>query len=119
MKIMKDRIYKSVVLASFLILLLVQLSLTYNTYVLRDKDYSLKEKQLLNDEYGRSITDDKVYPGGAKIIDPTLSRNMIRLKHTYLRDRKEFRQLSARISDTLLTALKKNSPMDSIFESIF
>ncbi|MGN7986250.1 sensor histidine kinase [Pedobacter sp. 22226] len=115
---MKDRIYKSVVLVSFLILLLVQLRLTYNSYVLRDRDYSLKEKTLINDEYGRSISEDKVYSGGGKIIDSILSSNMPALKQAYLSNRKEFVRLSERVSDTLLKDLQKKSTMDSVFRSI-
>jgi two-component system phosphate regulon sensor histidine kinase PhoR len=115
---MKDRIYKSVVLVSFLILLLVQLRLTYNSYVLRDRDYSLKEKTLINDEYGRSISEDKVYRGGGKIIDSILSSNMPALKQAYLSDRKEFVKLSQSISNTLLKDLQKESTMDSVFQSI-
>jgi two-component system phosphate regulon sensor histidine kinase PhoR len=115
---MKDRIYKSVVLVSFLILLLVQLRLTYNSYVLRDRDYSLKEKTLINDEYGRSISEDKVYRGGGKIIDSILSSNMPALKQAYLSDRKEFVKLSQSVSNTLLKDLQKESTMDSVFQSI-
>jgi len=115
---MKDRIYKSVVLVSFLILLLVQLRLTYNSYVLRDRDYSLKEKTLINDEYGRSISEDKVYKGGGKIIDSILSRNMPKLKQTYVNNRKEFIKLSQSVSNTLLKDLQKQSTMDSVFRSI-
>lgn len=115
---MKDRIYKSVVLVSFLILLLVQFRLTYNSYVLRDRDYSLKEKTLINDEYGRSISEDKVYKGGGKIIDSILSRNMPKLKQAYLNNRKEFIKLSQSVSNTLLKDLQKQSTMDSVFRSI-
>ncbi len=115
---MKDRIYKSVVLVSFLILLLVQLRLTYNSYVLRDRDYSLKEKTLINDEYGRSISEDKVYKDGGKIIDSILSINMPALKQAYLSNRKEFVNLSQNISNTLLKDLRKKSTMDSVFQSI-
>jgi two-component system phosphate regulon sensor histidine kinase PhoR len=115
---MKDRIYKSVVLASFLVLFFVQLSLTYNTYVLKDRDYSLKEKKLINDEYGHSISDDKVYKGGGKIIDSVLSINMPALKKAYLTDQREFRRLSKRVSRTLLTELQIKSSMDDVFKSI-
>jgi len=115
---MKDRIYKAVVLISFLILLLVQLRLTYNSYVLRDRDYSLKEKTLINDEYGRSISEDKVYKGGGKIIDSILSRNMPALKQAYLSNKKEFVKRSQSISNTLLKDLRKESTMDSVFRSI-
>ena len=115
---MKDRIYKAVVLISFLILLLVQLRLTYNSYVLRDRDYSLKEKTLINDEYGRSISEDKVYKGGGKIIDSILSRNMPALKQAYLSNKKEFLKRSQSISNTLLKDLRKESTMDSVFRSI-
>ncbi|WP_293785286.1 sensor histidine kinase KdpD [uncultured Pedobacter sp.] len=115
---MKNRIYKSVVLLSFLILLLVQFRLTYNSYVLRDRDYSLKEKTLINDEYGRSISEDKVYKGGGKIIDSILTINMPALKKAYLSNRKEFIKLSKSISNNLLKELQKKSTMDSVFQSI-
>lgn len=115
---MKDRIYKSVVLVSFLILLLVQLRLTYNSYILRDRDYSLKEKTLINDEYGRSISDDKVYKGGGRIIDSVLSRNMPALKKAYLTNKKEFAKLAQQVSNTLLRKLQRESSMDSVFRSI-
>jgi len=115
---MKDRIYKSVVLLSLLILLLVQFRLTYNSYVLRDRDYSLKEKTLINDEYGRSISDDKVYKGGGKIIDSILTRNMPALNKEYFSNRHEFIKLSQNVSNTLLKTLRKESTMDSVFHSI-
>lgn len=115
---MKDRIYKAVVLVSFLILLFVQFRLTYNSYVLRDRDYSLKEKTLINDEYGRSISEDKVYNGGGKIIDSILIRNMPALKKAYLSNRHEFIKLSQSISNSLLKKLQKESTMDSVFQSI-
>jgi len=96
----------------------VQLRLTYNSYVLRDRDYSLKEKTLINDEYGRSISEDKVYKGGGKIIDSILSKNMPALKKAYLGNRQEFVKLSQSVSNTLLKALRKESTMDSVFQSI-
>lgn len=115
---MKERLYKSVVLISFLILLFVELRLTYNTYVLRDRDYRIKDKTLINDEYGRSIPDDKLYKGGGKIIDSILSRNMPGLNTAYERNDKDFKALAARVSDTLFLHLKAQSSMDSIFKSI-
>ncbi|MGM9478161.1 sensor histidine kinase [Pedobacter sp. GSP4] len=115
---MKDRIYKTVVLISFVILLLVQLRLTYNSYVLRDRDYSLKEKALIIDDYGKSIAEDKIYKGGGKIIDSVLSINMPQLKAAYLTDKGEFEKLSNRVSGSLLKELQKKSSMDSVFRSI-
>ncbi|RZK65086.1 MAG: hypothetical protein EOO92_26750, partial [Pedobacter sp.] len=115
---MKDRLYKSVVLISFLILLFVQLRLTYNTYVLRDRDYRIQDKTLINDEYGRSIPDDKLYQGGGKIIDSILSRNMPGLKSAYESNDRNFKALAAKVSDTLILHLKAQSSMDSIFKSI-
>nr|WP_294877440.1 HAMP domain-containing sensor histidine kinase [uncultured Pedobacter sp.] len=115
---MTSRLYKSIVLVSFLILIVVQARLIYNTYTLRDRDFNLKEKTLLNDEYGRSIPADKVYPGGGKIIDSILSRNMPNLREAYLKDKKTFDQLAMRVSDTLFNVLRMKSNMDSVFKSI-
>ncbi|ETZ22975.1 hypothetical protein N824_22045 [Pedobacter sp. V48] len=96
----------------------MQARLIYNTYTLRDRDFNLKEKTLLNDEYGRSIPADKVYPGGGKIIDSILSRNMPNLREAYLKDKKTFDQLAMRVSDTLFNVLRMKSNMDSVFKSI-
>jgi len=86
--------------------------------MLRDREYSIKDKTLINDEYGKSISDDKLFPGGGKIIDTILSRNMLKLKASYLEDQNAFKILSKNVSDTLLLKLKASSPMDSIFKSI-
>ncbi|RZJ82237.1 MAG: HAMP domain-containing histidine kinase [Flavobacterium sp.] len=115
---MKNRIYKWVVLLSFLILLFVQFILTYNTYVLKDRDYSLKEKKIINDAYGHSLAGDRVYKGGGRIIDALLSENMPLLKTTYYKDKKQFATLAKKVTDSLFIALRKNSTMDSIFNAI-
>ncbi|KQS36312.1 sensor histidine kinase KdpD [Pedobacter sp. Leaf194] len=115
---MKVRVYKWVVLISFLILILVQLELTYNTYVLRDREYRLKEKQLIKDAYGKSIADDKVYQGGGKILDSILSEKMPLLKRTYLENPKKFKGTAQLVSSAIFTELKKRSTMDSVFQSI-
>jgi len=115
---MTRSVYKIVVLISFLILVFVQLRLIYNTYVLRDRDYNLSEKKLLNDEYGRSIPADKVYPGGGKIIDVILGNNMESLKEKFLTDRNEFNLFSQVVCDSIFRSLQENSKMDSVFQSI-
>jgi len=115
---MKSRIYKCIVLISFLILIIVQLELTYNTYVLRDRDYRLKEKQLINDEYGRSISEDKLYKGGGHILDSLLSENMPYLRETYIKNPENFEKATHRVIGSILSELKNKSTMDSVFRSI-
>ncbi|WP_276089187.1 HAMP domain-containing sensor histidine kinase [Pedobacter sp. JY14-1] len=115
---MTGRLYKSVVLISFLILIFVQLKLIYNTYTLRDRDFNAQEKKLLNDEYGRSIPNDKVYKGGGKIVDSVLSVYMPQLRQAYLNDRNRFNSLSAEAAFGMVRRLRIESTMDSVFQSI-
>ncbi|WP_256007459.1 sensor histidine kinase [Pedobacter deserti] len=115
---MTGRIYKIVVLISFLILVGVQLKLIYNTYTLLDRDFNLKEKKLLNDEYGKSIPNDKVYTGGGRILDSILKDKMPALKAEYLRNKNEFGRLARQTSDIILSKLTAASTMDSVFRSI-
>lgn len=115
---MTGRVYKFVVLISFLILLLVQLNLIYNTYTLKDRDFNLTEKQLLNDAYGRSIPADKVFPGGGAIIDSILRNYMPMLEETYRKNFPSFERLSQEVSNSIFKTLRLRSNMDSVFQSI-
>lgn len=110
--------YKIAVILSFVILVFVHLILIYNTFTLKDRDYNISERDLLETEYGKSIPDDKVYYGGGIIIDSILRHYMPALKTAWYKDPKAFKELSNKVSLTLYEKLRAGSTMDSVFNSI-
>lgn len=111
-------IYKTIALTSFLALAAVQYILIYNTYELKNRQYNLEERRVIDKSYTTSITNDKVFPGGTPIIEHYLSRNMNFFEKLYQTDRKEFYKFSERVSDSLITELRQKSTMDSVFSQI-
>jgi len=111
-------IYKIIAVLSFLILLGVQFFLVYNTYKLKDEHYFSTEKQLIKSVYTKSIRNDKVYPGGQKIIDSFLLRNMHPLERLYKTDPVAFNVQRQLICDSIFKELRANSPMDDVFAKI-
>lgn len=111
-------IYKIIAVLSFLILLGVQFFLVYNTYKLKDEHYYFAEKNLINDRYSKSVRNDKVFPGGQKIIDTFINRNMQVLELQYNKDKPAFEVTRQRICDSLFADLRARSSMDEVFKRI-
>lgn len=111
-------IYKIIAVLSFLVLLGVQFFLVYNTYKLKDEHYFYAEKQLIKQVYSRDIRNDKVYPGGQKIIDSFIHKNMHQLEFLYKADPAAFNLKRQKICDSLFSALRASSPMDTVFAKI-
>ena len=110
--------YKVVAFISFLILLIVQSFLVYNTYKLKDEHFYFKQKNIINDLYSKSIRNDKIYPGGQPIIDKYIYNNMDRLEWLYYNDRPEFAIFKEKVCDSIFRELRQKSNMDSLFGSI-
>ncbi|GEP89730.1 two-component system, OmpR family, phosphate regulon sensor histidine kinase PhoR [Chitinophaga terrae (ex Kim and Jung 2007)] len=110
--------YKIAVILSFVILVFVHLILIYNTFTLKDRDYNISERGLLEAEYGKSIPDDKVYSGGGIIIDSILRHYMPALKAAWYTNPADFNELSGKVSLALCERLRSGSTMDSVFHSI-
>lgn len=65
--------YRIIAIISFLILACVQFYLVWNTYQLTNERYYYAEKGILREKYGLSVRNDKVFPGGRRIIDSMLN----------------------------------------------
>jgi len=110
--------HKIIALLSLSILLYVQYSLIFNTYELRNSQYELKERQIINETYSESIRNDKVFPGGQKIIDSFIYKHMSILESLYNASKPAFEIKKDQICDSLFSKLRLLSTMDSVFTSI-
>ena len=110
--------YKVVAFISFLILLIVQSFLVYNTYKLKDEHFYFKEKGIINNLYSKSIRNDKVFPGGQAIIDKYIYSNMSQLERLYHNDPAEFAVYKQKVCDSIFRELRQKSNMDSLFMAI-
>jgi two-component system phosphate regulon sensor histidine kinase PhoR len=68
--------HKIIATVSFLILSSVQFFLLYNTYELKDDHFYLAEQGILNNAYTKAVANDKVMPGGQRIMDYYLAGDM-------------------------------------------
>ncbi len=102
---------------SVFVLLVVQYQLISNTYSLKNKQYRLEEQQVINDLYSTSIRNDKVYPGGQKIVDSFINRNMRHLSTIYRKDRAAFKRETQLVLDSIITEMRDRSNMDRLFKT--
>ncbi len=112
------RLYKNIAFASFVVLISVQFFLVYNTYKLKDENFFSVEKNVINDSYSKSIRNDKVYPGGQRIIDSYLNNDMAMLENIYNSDTTNFAIVKQKICDSIFHDLRRKSNMDSLFQTI-
>jgi two-component system phosphate regulon sensor histidine kinase PhoR len=96
----------------------VQFFLLYNTYELKNDHFYLEERSILSTEYGATIRNDKVMPGGQRIIDSFLIPNTRLLEKLYNKDRPAFDQLKQRLCDSIFITLRKANTADSILARI-
>lgn len=111
-------VYRVIAIITFLILLFVQIFLVYNTYKLKDQRYFFSARDIINDAYTRSVSNDKVYPGGQKIIDTFIYNNMSALETLYNKSSTAFNDLGNKVCDSIFTELRNKSNMDSLFAKI-
>jgi two-component system phosphate regulon sensor histidine kinase PhoR len=90
----------------------------YNTYELKNEHYYATEKSLLNTEYSYAIRNDKVMPGGQKILDHFLNGNMRRFEELYLHDRTAFDLFKQRVCDSAFRVLIEHNNIDSVLNDI-
>ncbi|HEY4064487.1 MAG TPA: HAMP domain-containing sensor histidine kinase [Puia sp.] len=110
--------HKITAILSFLILSSVQFFLLYNTYELENDHYFLEEKSVLNAEYSRAISNDKIMPGGQSILDSFVNRDMNALEQSYFHDRTAFYKSRQKILDSAFHALRKANNIDSLLRII-
>lgn len=110
--------HQLIAFSSFVILAGVLFYLTYNTFVLKDRQYQLREKTLLKELYNEYVGNDNIYPGGYRIVSKYIEANICSLEELYLQNK----TIKGHFSDSLLlglfTELRNKNPMDSIFSYI-
>jgi len=98
-------VYKIIALTSFIVLVSVQYFLVYNTYKLKDEHFFVSEKNIINDNYIKSVRNDKVFPGAQRIIDRYILGNMDTLENLYRRSPKGFKIFKEKMCDSIITSL--------------
>ncbi|MDO6435688.1 HAMP domain-containing sensor histidine kinase [Flavitalea sp. BT771] len=107
-----------VAVVSFIILCGVQFFLLYNTYKLKNAQYHLTCAASIEKAYGNSIKDDKVYPGGAAILDSYILGRMDTLEKILIRDTAAFRTVRQQLGDSVVRALREKNNMDSVLAPV-
>lgn len=115
---LSSQTHKVIAFISLIMLSYLQFNLLYKTYELKNNQYILKERQVIRDNYEASIRNDKLYPGGQKIVDAFIYGNLAVLERNYLHDPAAFAQLKQKICDSIIIRLRSRSNMDSVFNGI-
>jgi len=110
--------HKIIAVVSLLVLSSVQFFLLYNTYELKNDHYYLRELGIINTDYTAAIRNDKIIPGGQRILDGYIYRNMQELERLYHEDTPGFNLLKQKLCDSAFTSLRKASNIDSILQGI-
>jgi two-component system, OmpR family, phosphate regulon sensor histidine kinase PhoR len=110
---MKLSINRYILISIFCVIILavVQFILVYNTYELKNERFYFTEKGAIRNSYSKLIKNDKLFPGGEKIIDSFLLPNMSHLALMYDTDRRGFSGEIQKITDSLLQTLRKKESM--------
>ncbi|QRQ61342.1 sensor histidine kinase [Sphingobacterium multivorum] len=88
------------------------------SYEIKRSELFQKEKKAIKVVYDKYISNDKIFPGGQKLIDSTLMPHLVRLKAYYQDDSNAFNNLKDSIAKTLVTRLRNHPAMDSLFHKI-
>lgn len=110
--------HKTIAIVSFLILSSVQFFLLYNTYELTNDHYYLAEKNTINADYSAAIRNDKIMPGGQRILDSFINRDMKQLEYLYLHDWQRFDRFRQKMADSAFRALRAANNLDSLLNII-
>lgn len=111
-------IFRLMALIGLLIFITVQFFLIYNTYQIKSESFFSKEREIINSEYSKAITNDRIYPGGQAIIDSIYYRHRDELKHLYYTNRKVFNQQSKVMMDSIFSELATHNNLDKLLDSI-
>jgi len=110
--------HKIIAIVSLLVLSSVQFFLLYNTYELKNDHYYLAELRDINTDYSAAIRNDKVMPGGQKILDMFIDRNMSALERLHREDTAGFVLLKQKVCDSAFQSLRKANNIDSLLKKI-
>lgn len=111
-------LYKVIAGVCFLVLCFTQTLHIRNMYNVESRNYNLDQKSRIKETYVRSITNDKLFPGGAQIIDSLLLPQLALLEKLSVTDNAAFLRHSKKLYDSIFSSLQKGSNMDSLLRSI-
>jgi two-component system, OmpR family, phosphate regulon sensor histidine kinase PhoR len=111
---------KYIIIAAFSIIILsaVQFFLVYNTYTIKSEHFFSDERDIINADYSKAIVNDKLYPGGSKIIDSIFYRNIDILENEEKSNPKKFKQTSEKMMDSIFSELKEHNNLHNVLDSI-
>ena len=112
------RYIQTVAFFSFILLISVLFYLTYNTFVLNERQYQVAEKNLLDGAYKSLIMHDNIYPGGYDVLNEVVLQNAPRLKAEYRAASSARNHYSDSTLNALFRELREKNSMDSIFRGM-
>ncbi|UIR56027.1 HAMP domain-containing histidine kinase [Sphingobacterium sp. SRCM116780] len=114
----KIKMIQVVAITSFIILILLQVRLISSVYQIEQLEFLKNEKEGIKLNYEESIVNDKVYPGGQKIIDSILVPHYTELEQLYKKDRKLFDQRLKQLGVKVLLELKNKANFKVQFQQL-
>lgn len=110
--------YITIAIFSILILSAVQFFLIYNTYTIKSEHFFSDERDIINSDYSKAIVNDKLYPGGSKIIDSIFNLNIEKLNIDYSSNKQKFSLDSKTMMSNIFSQLKKKNNIHTLLDSI-
>ncbi len=103
---------------SFLILTALIGFLIFNTYQLEDKNYQIGQLNLIQNEYGTAIMDDKIFPGGDAVFQAELVPYLQTWFRKVMEHSPDAQQYGKQRMEQFLASMRKKQSLDSIFYRI-
>jgi two-component system phosphate regulon sensor histidine kinase PhoR len=107
-------VHKVIAVVSFLVLSAVQFFLVYNTYELKNRQYYLEEKETIKKAYGKSIRADLMFPGGAKMLDSAIYKNLPEMEKLFRSDSSRYEAFAQQIANRVFHDLHRAENIDSL-----
>lgn len=117
-KLSKIKIIQAIAIASFVVLILLQLRLISSVYKIEQLEFLKNEKAGIKLAYEESIINDKLYPGGQAIIDSILVPQYDTLQKLFIEDPKIFDEKLKRLGNKILLELKAKAAFEAQFHNI-
>lgn len=114
----RSGVYKWIAICCLFLFLVLQYLMIVRSYEIKRSQLFQKEKRDIKVVYDRHILNDKMFPGGQKLVDSTLMPHLNRLKYYHQENRIAFDELRDSIAGQLLSKLQDNPSIDSLFEVI-
>lgn len=114
----RSGVYKWIAICCLFLFLMLQYLMIVRSYEIKRSQLFQKEKRDIKVVYDRHILNDKMFSGGQELVDSTLMPHLNRLKCYHRENRIAFANLRDSIAGQLLSKLRDNPAIDSLFEAI-